>query len=263
MRRLLPILLSAALVVGFVVSDAPAVNAKPIPSVTKLLFDDENFECMQLTPTQRAIPALNKTPKQLRVAILRDRGVSASRAAFLLTNARRSYSPLKIRLVLAREEAVSFSGTNVHELIAQAKAHFGGRRPSGVDVVAIVTSANIVNDTGGDIQGFADCIGGVGYAHRSFLVSEDTALHGYPDGGIPFGPVALYGEFPSKVLAHEIGHLMGAHHHYGNCVEGVVTKLLEVSPCTLMGPSADFISFNFSTLNGIIVRGHAEKFLKS
>jgi hypothetical protein len=260
MRRLLTILCCAALVVGVATSAAPVANAKSIPSVTKLLLDDEGIECLQLTPRERAIPALNKSNKNLRVAILRDRGVPAARAAALLAKARRSYTPLHINLVLARNDAVNFTGVQARDLIAQAKALYGGKRPAGVDVVAVMTSVNILNDTS-DLQGLADCIGGVGLAHHAFLVVEDTAYQGYPDEGIALGPIVAYGQFPAKALAHEIGHLMGAHHHYGNCVQGIPTEPLELSPCTLMGPSADFISFNFSTLNGIIVRGHAEHFL--
>ena len=63
----------------------------------------------------------------------------------------------------------------------------------------------------------------------------------------------------AEVMAHEMGHLMGAHHHYSNCVEGNLTSAgpSDVSPCTLMFPAVNFASLNFAALEGSTVRGHA------
>jgi hypothetical protein len=53
--------------------------------------------------------------------------------------------------------------------------------------------------------------------------------------------------------------VMGAHHHYANCVEGNLSEVgePEVSPCTLMINVVNIASLNFSTFNGSVVRGHA------
>ena len=65
------------------------------------------------------------------------------------------------------------------------------------------------------------------------------------------------------VAAHEIGHLMGAHHHYANCVEGIAPDELlglELTPCTLMFNAVNPASLRFSAVNGPVVRGHAVDF---
>ena len=54
----------------------------------------------------------------------------------------------------------------------------------------------------------------------------------------------------AEVFAHEMGHLIGAHHHYANCVEGNLssTDQNDLSPCTLMFPAVNFASLNFAAL---------------
>jgi hypothetical protein len=56
-----------------------------------------------------------------------------------------------------------------------------------------------------------------------------------------------------------MGHLMGAHHHYANCVEGNLSSdgPNDLSPCTLMFNSVNYASLSFGTLEGAVVRGHA------
>jgi hypothetical protein len=77
----------------------------------------------------------------------------------------------------------------------------------------------------------------------------------------PAGPFFLNVEVHPEVAAHELGHLMGAHHHYANCVEGNLTgEASDLSPCTLMFNYIDLQSLNFSVLEGVTVRGHAVKY---
>ena len=138
--------------------------------------------------------------------------------------------------------------------IDQGKALFGGARPAGSDVVLVLTSKNIEADGAEQVVGMADCIGGVAFAENAFAVSEVQA-----EDAVPFGPVTLFSDLWAKVAAHEIGHLLGAHHHYANCVEGntdIATG--DGSPCTLMINDVGLASLGFSTLNGTVVRGHAE-----
>ncbi len=63
----------------------------------------------------------------------------------------------------------------------------------------------------------------------------------------------------AEVMAHEIGHLMGAHHHYANPVEGNLTSAgpNDLSPATLMFNAVNFASLNFSAVNASVVRGYA------
>ena len=155
--------------------------------------------------------------------------------------------------------------TNAQEIINLAKAQLGGTRPAGIDVVYVVTDIDIqLPSLGNAVAGLADCIGGVAHADRAFAVGEMGVL--VPgEGGIPIGPIAFYKDLTAKIAAHELGHLMGGHHHYQECgtAATVAVGRGELGPCTLMTNAVDFQTLPFSTLNGIVVRGHAEEYAKA
>ena len=65
------------------------------------------------------------------------------------------------------------------------------------------------------------------------------------------------------MLGHEIGHLLGAHHEYGNCVQGIGVEDVtnrEPAACTLMMSFVDFQSLRFGAIDGSVIRGHAESY---
>ena len=88
------------------------------------------------------------------------------------------------------------------------------------------------------------------YADRAFAVGEFT-----PIAQTSLVLYALGTHFAAKTFAHEVGHLMGAHHHYANCAEAAVPG---AAPCTLMFNFVDIQKLQFSTLNSLVVRGHAQ-----
>ena len=211
---------------------------------------DVEQDCLEATPA--AGPDTSVTPVvDLATTVLLD-GVTQSRGAELFGISPVSYQPLGIDLRTVQFISVSFTGTDAQGLIDQAKAHFGGTRPEGSDLVYVLTSKDIQVGDNTAVAGLADCIGGVRFDDRAFAVGEN--LRDFDD---PIGH-----NLAAKVAAHEIGHLMGAHHHYANCVEGNLgpDEPGELSPCTLMINVVDLASLNFSTLNGTIVRGHATSF---
>ena len=242
---------------------------------------DTEEECLEPVPAA-ASPGL--TPDSggtigLEVAVLTD-GVSVERAQQAFEVAKRSYEPLGIALKGVSFTPVTFADNGMttdvdgnprasgdaSRLIEDSKAFFGGARPAGADLVYLLTNKDIYD--GGDpntpddpnrnygVAGLADCIGGVRYSNRAFAVGElfdeEFTLFGT-------GQVRFYYEATAKIVAHELGHLMGGHHHYANCVEGIPSEMdtVDVSPCTLMSNFVDFQSLNFSTLNSAVVRGHA------
>jgi Metallo-peptidase family M12B Reprolysin-like len=211
-------------------------------------------ECLEVVPAAVAIPPGSSVPLDVRVLL---DGVSAERGAAVMQTARQSYSPLGISLV-SSFQAVSFSGTDAQGLIDQSKALFGGQRPAGIDIVYTLTSKDIEVDGQTGVAGLADCIGGVAFPDSAFAVGEDFT--GADAAAI--GPLFLARNLTAKVAAHEIGHLMGGHHHYANCAEGLLADPPpdELSPCTLMFNAVDLASLNFSTLNGLVVRGHMEAY---
>lgn len=213
--------------------------------------------CLEAVPAGLGISGVTDLGQtvSLDVAVLLD-GVSVNEANQIMTRAAISYEPLNIDLNVVSYTPVTFTGTEGDALIQQAKNHFGGRRPAGSDLVYVLSNKDLTTDGDVSLAGLADCIGGVRYASRAFAVGEASGI----DESL-IGPFRLQVDAHPEVAAHELGHLMGVHHHYANCVEGNLQgDLDDLSPCTLMFNFVDFQSLNFSVLEGIVARGHAVQY---
>lgn len=175
----------------------------------------------------------------------------------ILDAAKTTYSPLGIDLRFHYDLLLPFVNgeprqrtTDIDELILVAKQNYGGTVPAGFDAVYAVTDI----DVSGAIAGKADCIGGIRATDSSFAAGEIDLEEEPTTLG-----VTMFQDMSAKILAHEVGHLLGAHHHYANCAEGIPTETVDdaLSVCTLMINDIGLASLNFSTLNGAIVRGHS------
>lgn len=243
----------AAAMAALATTTAAAFIASPAgadPIVIPDLIDDETLSCVELVPHAISIDAV---PINLDVRILLD-GVPLAEAQEAVKDMRLAYAPLNIAVV-PTYQTVSFTGVDATLLNQQAKDLYGGRRPAGIDVVYTMTSKDITasgNPLGDNVAGLADCIGGVRFADRAFAVGET-----FVDGtGSLLGLIPLpLRDGTGKTMAHEIGHLMGGHHHYTS-IEGITA--LDPNLLDLMGPVVDLISLRFSTVNGLMVRGHAQ-----
>jgi hypothetical protein len=235
---------------------AQATRKQPVDTVR---------ECLELVPENVAVPILDSGQQvELSVYLLLD-GTSATVAQQVMARAAESYRPLNISLVLKGTKSVAYDTTVSDQLIAAAKTTTGGKPPKGIDLVGVFTTKEMQAATGGagTVVGQADCIGGIRWDDTSFFVVSDIRDIENPTTGTT-GTLNSLGLNPNvdataEVMAHEIGHLMGAHHHYANCVEGNLTSAgpSDVSPCTLMFPAVNFASLNFAALEGSTVRGHA------
>lgn len=220
-------------------------------------------DCAENVPASHAVAGVNDTgrPVSLDVLVLLD-GISKSSAQRTMSIAAQSYAPVKIKLRVVGYRAVRFRSDgqefsrptrDAAAMMADVKAATRRSRPKGVDVVLALTNKAIyIKGPGGDrvygIAGMADCIGGVRYGRRSFA----------------FG-VGDYGttDWPARdaaiTAAHEVGHLLGAHHHYANCAEGGPPPAM----CTVMfNASLDPMGMSinsqrFGVLESAVVRGHA------
>ena len=213
--------------------------------------------CLEAIPVGLGLAGLTDMGQtiSLDVAVLLD-GVSVGLADQIMTRAAISYAPLGIDLNVLSYQNVSFTGTEGASLIQQAKDFYNGRRPHGSDLVYVLSSKDLTDGGETGLAGLADCIGGVRFATRAFAVGEASGIE---ESAI--GPFLLQVDAHPEVAAHELGHLMGAHHHYANCVEGLLQgEPNDLSPCTLMFNFVDFQSLNFSLLEGATVRGHAVRF---
>lgn len=232
---------------------APA-EADPIviPDPLQLIDVETGLECTQLVP--HAIAPVREE-LDLHVRVLLD-GVGKKVAKQAVRAMRRAYDPIDID-VRASYERVSFATRDANALNERAKRHYGGERPRGVDIVYTMTSKDITTTgpTGGNVAGLADCIGGIRFADRAFAVGER----------IQDGPGSLLGlplplpqrDSTGKTMAHEVGHLLGAHHHYFS-PEGVLARDPNVG--SLMGPALNIIALRFSTLNTLMVQGHVQRY---
>jgi hypothetical protein len=221
-----------------------AADPLVLPDILNLVpIDDADLlSCTQLVPHTISV---SKTAVRLDVRILLD-GVRRGEAERGVVAMRKAYAPLRIS-VAPTYEKVRFRGTDADRLIRQAKRLYGGKRPRGTDVVYTMTSKDITAAGGDNVAGLADCIGGVRFRDKAFAVGED------------FGADSGLREGTGKVMAHEIGHLLGGHHHYFS-PEGLLADDPNVG--TIMAPFLDLASLRFSTLNAVMVKGHAQLYAR-
>jgi hypothetical protein len=224
-------------------------------------LDNNVQDCDEFVPAAVGVDV--GQPIDLSVLLLLD-GVEATVAKTLMARAAQSYAERNVRLVLKGTKRVTFTSMTSEGLIDEAKAFVGGLRPSGIDIVGTLTNKEMQALVAGfTVVGQADCIGGIRYADRSFFVATDIRSIEDPQTGnsgtlnqLGFNPNVAAG---AEVISHEIGHLMGAHHHYANCVEGNLSQdgTNDLSPCTLMFNSVNYASLSFGSVEGAVMRGHA------
>jgi hypothetical protein len=222
-------------------------------------------ECLEPVPASFGTAGITDAGEriELSVELLLD-GTDPARAREVMAKAAESYAPLGIDLTLHSMRPVTIQSIESSAIIEEGKqASAGGVPPAGVDVVVVFTNKDMqAYDPSGQaatVIGQADCLGGIRYPTHSFAVVTDVSGI-EKDEHVP--GFFLNIDAAAETLAHEIGHLMGAHHHYGNCVEGNLTSGGDgdVSPCTLMFPAVNGASLNFGTFEGVVVRGHAVDF---
>ena len=294
MKKRVPFI--ALILAGLSLSIPPA-GARVSPDPTRIVDAAETPDCEEFVPESYTLPGSDDGKKVSldvyvlldfkegsEVAVLqreaersgnrklarkarRDFKSLVGRAKESLGKAPTSYEPLGIKLnfkkwdllqPLKSDGSPRDRTVDSQSIIDLSKEQFGGTRPRGFDVVYVLTDLDMTApEIGNAVAGQADCIGGVRYGQHAFAVGEISSYE-----NLEAGPLTFYYAATSKIAAHEIGHLMGAHHHYQDCVEGIPTELDqgEVSPCTLMTNAVDFQSLNFSILEGAVVRGHALDF---
>ena len=219
---------------------------------------DREEDCLEPVPASASVSGVTDDgkPLSLDVLVLLDR-VSLDRGREVMAKAAESYAPLDISLDF-RFESVKFPPEEVNDevptstadrVIQEAEQWTMGTRPADVDVVYVITDQVL-----SDAAGKADCIGGVRWADGAYAVGENYRAEDLLG--------VFYKNATAKIAAHEIGHLMGAHHHYTNCAEGAPGAVAEVgpTPCTTMFPYLDHVSLIFGALEAAVIRGHTLDF---
>lgn len=264
MRSVIRVLVSSILVFVAVQAALPAAAERPAFGAEAL--DDPEHDCLEPVPESAGVSGVSDEGQtvKLEVLVLLDR-VPKARARAVMERLGETYAPLDVEVVVTAYRRISVPGDRPrpggkrpaaedHALFAAMKKAVGGERPEGSDAVHLLTSKDAYYMNGGEpaygLAGVADCIGGIRYDDHAFSFSEGIGEYD-----------ELRDDMAGIIAAHEIGHVMGAHHHYGNCGEGSPFMQQSATPCTVMFPA--FIALNagnFGTLEGAVVRGHAVDF---
>lgn len=240
---------------GVVLLAAAPAGAAPLREPVSI--DHLAQDCTQIPPEVTPAPALATTPVlplEVRVMVEpADLTVAKDYMAVAAGVFERAGVRLKVRYdeVTAPagwEADVLGAGPGSDALFAFMKDRYGGQRPRGVDLVYFMTRYWA--------GGMADCIGGVADPATAFAFgSVDYAL----EGAVP-APTANEG----VIAAHELGHLLGAHHHYSNCAEALPSGATrgDTNLCTTMSPLATTASTTFGLLERSYVRYYVEKYAR-
>lgn len=268
---------SVRLAVMVAAADPLKCGAPAVGSTGKILVESRisegQFEAFDVTPqvclqpTPEAISVGGVTEPQdtgqkviLDVLVLLDLGGNLTRelGEAIMEKSKEAYAPLGIEMRFDYRK-VKFPRSSGNIMLSNTAAAVGGEVPPGYDVVHTLTDSDGLSNVGGQ----ADCIGGVRYRDRAFSVSRallDRKLI-YVGGPNPIEG-RMINDYAAKIVAHEIGHTMGGHHHYGNCVEAEPEKY-EGQSCTVMlDPSPFPKELIFGEVNGAIIRAHAVRYAR-
>ena len=239
-----------------------AASEPSVPTPVDLI-DIEDAECSSsdtLAPEHHEIPLVGDytTPLDLDVHVLMV-GIDEEAAQQIMAWAEQVFASINIRVRSVYEPVdlaiapppdgatgAVLSTSESQAYIDASKAHFGGVRPPHADVVYTMVSGELASS----VAGQADCVGGIAFDDSAFSVGEASAED------------ADWVRWSGKIAAHEIAHLLAAHHHYANCAQGAPGDIVEyLQPCTLMFNDVFFISPQFSTLEAAVVRRWALDYL--
>jgi hypothetical protein len=264
--RMAAALASVAVLAGLQVNAAQATNvpSASTPRPASGWEPSTEHDCLEPAPAAAGVAGVTDdgTNVTLDVLVLIDRMDGRFRAQHLMTQAGKAFAPLGIDLK-ASFQRVELSGTDSRGLLEQARAAARHLPLEGIDLVHVLTSVDLTLGDNRSVAGQAYCIGGVRFKTDLQAVSISEAWYPYEvvRRGLPQAHVVVFKDGSALIAAHEIGHLLGAHHHYGNCVENASAAALlerrEVAPCTVMDQTLFYSSLRFGQVEAAVVRGHA------
>lgn len=226
-------------------STAP-VGATPTGAAQPYAIDDEP-DCLQIPPERAVLPVPDggqRLPMSVAVLVATSE-LSTAKKRNAVTAKTLAGAGLDLRFVyytVKKMPTFGTSGAGVATAVVFAKQHFKGRAPAGTHAVLMLTQ-----EFKG--RGYSDCIGGALYPDRAFAVAglyeRPKGLSNNRDDGV--------------IAAHELGHLLGAQHHHGNCAEAQPQAIAEedLNSCTLMSMFA--ATRHLGTLERAYIRDYARR----
>ena len=185
--------------------------------------------------------------------------VTRARGKAVFETVRDIYSEIDIdlRYRFERVDLEAGEAPGTQQLINLSRQYLGGVVPPGADAVYTLTGRSFV----GAGVGQASCVGGIEFPDEAFAVGRDYGPTEAEDGELASSGFSTLKDGSARVAAHEIGHLLGAHHHYATCTEPEGLIEAHTSPCSLMTPHLRLTTTHFGPLEGAVARGYAEQFL--
>ncbi len=214
-----------------------------------------DLDCFGVSP-EASVASLTDAGGDVSLAtlVLVDR-FDQPRARALMDRVAKEYASIGLRLAL-KYRSVSLSGTDSWALLHQARAHLADTKTTGFKLVHVLTGVDLTASDSNGVAGHAICIGGIRHAkyHLALSISEAN----YRDGRQSFG-MTLSKEGAAFAAAHEIGHVLGARHDHGNCVENAEAAVpaREGAVCTVMDGWALLTQLRFGRVERAVVRGFA------
>jgi hypothetical protein len=229
--------------------------ARPAPADLETSCDEAVPE--KVPEQVSAQHALADEPIAFDVSVLLDR-VSRRRGDAVFAKVREIYAQIDVdvRYTLERVRLAASEQPRPDDLIGLARRHFGGGRPAGVDAVYVLSGRDFADAAVGQ----ASCVGGIKYPEEAFAAGRDYGDGETQDGGIA-GGVSTLKDASARVAAHELGHLLGAHHHYATCTEAQAPAEGYSSPCSLMTAHLRLATTYFGPLEAAVARGYAEEYV--
>ena len=251
-----------AMLVGTLAGPADAVSqtrAEARLGSSPVAFDRAS-DCDDLAPPQKvsAGHVIGDDIIQFDVYVLLDR-VPKARGEAVFETVRDIYSEIDIdlRYVFERVDLDAGEEPGTQHLINLSRQYLGGVVPEGADAVYTLTAREFV----GAGVGQASCVGGIEFPDEAFAVGRDYGLNESDEGELASSGLSTLRNGSARVAAHEIGHLLGAHHHYATCTEPEGLIEGHSSPCSLMTPHLRLTTPHFGPFEGAVARGYAEEYL--
>ena len=230
------------------------VLAAAAPTASAQEFEDVTGQCATIVPDPfTTAPA---APREIRLLVLLDEGVSVERAQEVVAGAAKPYAEMSFTLTAVYQPLAGGGWVDRAGLFERSRKQAGGAAPPWATAVVAITNQQL-DGPAGTAWGEAACIGGIRYPDQAFAI-----VYNQPNEEPGFGPIDHMEGATAKTLAHEIGHLLGATHEMHNCVEYATEDTSNVTPCTIMRQGGGIIADHFGSIERAVMWDFAERYLR-